>query len=167
MISTVTTRPVVVGIDGSGRAEQILEWAVAEAVVCRAPLLVVTVWSWDGQAPAGPSSRRPDRSTSRPEGWARQEQEALVARVLARFGNQAPPVVSEVAMGDAATQLIERSDQAQLLVVGADSTDHEHGSRTVAQVCVQHAGCPVVVVPANGRLPHGGVPRQHRGVRPR
>ncbi|HET9658099.1 MAG TPA: universal stress protein [Kineosporiaceae bacterium] len=160
MSVTATARPVVVGIDGSGRAEQILEWAAAEAVVCRAPLHVVTVWTWDGQATAGPSARRPDRSTARPGGWARQVQETLVARVLARFGNQAPPISVEVTMGDPATQLIERSCHAELLVVGADSTDHEHGSRTVARVCVQHAGCPVVVVPAEGALAHPAVPRQ-------
>lgn len=144
-------RPVVVGIDGSGRAEQILEWALAEAVVCQAPLRVVTVWNWDGQALADPSAQRTGASTSRPAGRARQFQETLVARVLARFGRPAPQVISEVTEGDPATRLIQCSRDAELLVVGGDAATREPGARTVAEVCRRHAGCPVVVVPPDGR----------------
>lgn len=148
-----TARPVVVGIDGSCRAEQILEWALAEALVCQAPLRVVTVWNWDGHATAGPSAQRSGSSVSRPAGWARQAQETLVARVLARFGRPAPPVISEVTEGDPATRLIQRSCDAELLVVGGDAANREPGARTVAEVCRRYAGCPVVVVPPEGRVP--------------
>ena len=158
MNHVATARPVVVGIDGSGRAEQILEWALAEALVCQAPLRVVTVWNWDGQATAGPSARRADSSVSRPAGWARQAQETLVARVLARFGRPAPLVMSEVTEGDPATQLIQRSGDAELLIVGGDAANREPGARTVAEVCRRHAACPVVVVPPQGRVPHPAIP---------
>jgi nucleotide-binding universal stress UspA family protein len=151
--------PVVVGIDDSGRAEQILEWALAEAVLCQAPLRVVTVWNWDGKAPAGPSTRRPVGSLSRPEGWARQTQETMVARVLARFGSPAPRVISEVAEGDPAAQLIQRSRGAELLIVGGDAASREPGARTVAEVCRRYAGCPVVVVPPESRVPRPPKPR--------
>jgi nucleotide-binding universal stress UspA family protein len=156
MNAMAMARPVVVGIDGSSRAEQLLEWALAEALVCRAPLRVVTVWNWDGQAAAGPSARRSGTSVSRPAGWARQVQETLVARVLARFGTPAPPVIYDVTEGDPATQLIERSGDAELLIVGGDAVTREPGARTVAEVCRRHAGCPVVVVPPGGRIPRPG-----------
>jgi nucleotide-binding universal stress UspA family protein len=158
MNAMATARPVVVGIDGSGRAEQLLEWALAEALVCQAPLRVVTVWNWDGQASAGPSARRAESSVSRPAGWARQVQETLVARVLARFGKPAPLVISEVTEGDPATQLIQRSCDAELLVVGGDAANREPGARTVAEVCRRHAGCPVVVVPPDSRMPRPVLP---------
>ncbi len=163
MIATVAARPVVVGIDGSARAEEILQWALAEALVWQSALHVVTVWTWDGQAAAGPSPHRAELSTGQPQGWARQVQETLVARVLARFGSPVPPVVAEVIQGDPATQLIERSGDAELLVVGADSADREHGSRTVAQVCMRYAVCPVVVLPAVGPIPHPRRPQSLAG----
>lgn len=158
MDATTTARPVVVGIDGSTRAEKILEWALGEALICQAPLRVVTVWNWDGQATAGPSTHRPVGSLGRPAGWARQLQETLVARVLARFGSPAPQVTSEVTEGDPATQLIQRSCDAELLVVGGDPVTREPGARTVAEVCRRHAGCPVVVVPPAGRVPRPAGP---------
>jgi nucleotide-binding universal stress UspA family protein len=80
-------------------------------------------------------------------------QETLVARVLARCGSPAPQVISEVTEGDPATQLIRRSGDAELLVVGGDAVTREPGARTVAEVCRRHAGCPVVVVPPAGRTP--------------
>lgn len=152
MSTVMKVRPVVVGIDGSGRAEQILEWALAEAMVCRASVRVVTVWNWDGQATAGPSARRRVGSLDVPSGWARQAQETVVARVLARFGRPAPPVTTEVAEGDPATQLIRHSCDAELLVVG-HSARRDPGTRTVAEVCRRYAGCPVAVLPPNGRVP--------------
>lgn len=161
MSTTTQVRPVVVGIDGSARAEAILEWALAEAVVCQAPLRVVTVWNWDGQATAGPSARRRVGSLDVPSGWARQAQETVVARVLARFGRPAPPVISEVAEGDPATQLIRHSCDAELLVVG-DSARREPGSRTVAEVCRRYASCPVAVLPPAGRVPTPAVARRPR-----
>jgi nucleotide-binding universal stress UspA family protein len=158
MNATATARPVVVGVDGSTRAEEILEWALGEALICQAPLRVVTVWNWDGRAAAGPSAHRPVGSLGRPAGWARQVQEVLVARVLARFGSPAPQVISEVTEGDPATQLIRRSCDAELLVVGGDPVTREPGARTVAEVCRRHAGCPVVVVPPAGRVPRPACP---------
>jgi nucleotide-binding universal stress UspA family protein len=112
----------------------------------------VTVWNWDGKAPAGPSTRRPVGSLSRPAGWARQTQETMVARVLARFGSPAPQVISEVAEGDPAAQLIQRSCGAELLIVGGDAASREPGARTVAEVCRRYADCPVVVVPPESRV---------------
>jgi len=158
-MSTMTAaRAVVVGIDGSGRAEQILEWALAEALVCQAPLRVVTVWNWDGQAGATPQAGRRSGGPGSPSGWARQVQETLVARVLARFGHPAPQVIGEVTEGDPATRLIQCSCDAELLVVGGDRADREPGARTVAEVCRRHAGCPVVVLPADGPVPTPPLP---------
>jgi nucleotide-binding universal stress UspA family protein len=152
-MSMTTAKPVVVGIDGFDRGERILEWAVAEAFIWQAPLHVVTVWNWDCQSCANASSRRRVSSLGSPAGWARQVQETLIARVLARFGSPAPPVIPEVAEGDPATQLIRRSRDAELLIIGGDPTSRELGTYTVAEVCRRYAGCPVAVLPATGRVP--------------
>lgn len=161
-MNTTTAKSVVVGIDSSARAEQILEWALAEAMVWQVPLHVVTVWNWDHQSCASASARRRVGSLGRPAGWARQEQETLVARVLARFGSPAPRVTSEVIEGDPATQLIQRSRDAELLIVGGDPASREPGTRTVAEVCRRYAECPVAVLPAAGRVSAPIAPRKHR-----
>jgi nucleotide-binding universal stress UspA family protein len=157
MSTTAAVRPIVVGIDGSGRAEQILEWALGEAMVCQAPLHVVTVWNWDGRATAELPLQR-GGARGKPAGWARQVQETLLARVLARFGSHAPQVSAEVTEGDPATRLIQCSCDAALLIVGGDCAGREPGARTVAEVCRRHAGCPVVVLPASGLVPAPGMP---------
>jgi nucleotide-binding universal stress UspA family protein len=157
MSTTAAVKPIVVGIDGSGRAEQILEWAVGEAMVCHAPLHVITVWNWDGRTVTDLPQQH-GGTRGKPAGSARQVQEALVARVLARFGSPAPQVIAEVTEGDPATRLIQCSCDAELLIVGGDAVGREPGARTVAEVCRRHAGCPVVVLPASGRVPAPAVP---------
>ncbi len=142
-------RPVLVGLDEVGGGEQALEWALHEALVREAPVEVVTVWSWNERL-SGPSpALRPARSTARPAGLARQTQETVVARVLAGFGRPAPDVTVELAEGDPASRLIERSARAALLVLGGGSQPDRPGEHpaSVAEVCSRYAGCPVVVVP--------------------
>lgn len=150
MAMTAAIRPVLVGVDGSSSGERALEWALREALVRKAPVRVVTVWSWDGRDMAPTRTLRPGVTSSRPAGRARQLQEALVARVLAAFGRPAPQVMAEIAEGDPASELIERSSAADLLVLGSaeENRPHTHSYASVTQTCVRYAGCPVVVIPA-------------------
>jgi nucleotide-binding universal stress UspA family protein len=138
---------VVVGVDGSQGSARALAWALREARDRQVPLRVVTAWAWDGAAATGSGV-----STAR---QARQLQEALVRAVLAGFPGALPQLSAELVQGDAASALIERSRGADLLVLGSRGL----GSRTeavvgcVADACLRHGGCPVVVIPADTTPP--------------
>ena len=152
-------RPVVVGIDGSQGSARALDWAVREAVDRQAPLRIVTAWSWDSTVAGSPSTRL--------ERQARQTQDALVRAVLARFAGPLPVWTADLVQADAASALIERSADGALLVLGSRGTsgvaDVVVGS--VADACLRHGSCPVVVIPAG---PAVELPEQTRtpGRRP-
>jgi nucleotide-binding universal stress UspA family protein len=100
---------------------------------------VVTAWAWDGSA--GPGSNIARR--------ARQNQEALVRAVVARFPGALPELSAELVQGDAASALIERSRDGDLLVLGSQGVSAApHLVGSVADTCLRHGTCPVVVVPA-------------------
>ena len=130
---------VVVGVDGSQGSARALAWALREAHERQAAVRVVTVWAWGG---AG-SARQ-----------ARQNQEALVRAVAARFPGALPHVDSELVEGDAATVLMEHSHHGDLLVLGSRGLGELDGVAvgSVADACLHHASCPVVVVPATPSL---------------
>jgi nucleotide-binding universal stress UspA family protein len=134
---------VVVGVDGSAGSARALEWALREALDRHAPVRIVTAWAWTG---AAGTAGRAGVSTAR---QARQNQEALVRAVLARFPGELPPLTVELVQGDAATVLIERSADGDLLVLGTrglgDGDEAVVGS--VADACLRFGSCPVVVVP--------------------
>jgi hypothetical protein len=73
-------------------------------------------------------------------------------------------VISEVAEGDPAAQLIRRSRDAELLIVGGDPASREPGTHTIVEVCRRYAECPVVVLPAAGRVRIPIAPRARRNV---
>jgi len=133
---------IVVGVDGSQGSARALAWTVREARDRHAAVRVVTAWAWG------------DSGAARQQ---RQNQEALVRAVLARCPGELPEVTSELVQGDAASVLIECSHDGELLVLGSrgtgDGADVAVGS--VADACLHHAACPVVVVPAGPPLGFG------------
>jgi nucleotide-binding universal stress UspA family protein len=146
--------PVVVGVDGSDGSARALAWALREARDRQAAVRVVTAWAWGGASgTTGVSIAR----------QARQNQEALVRAVQARFPGTLPPLCTELVQGDPASALIERSRDGDLLVLGCrgmgGAADAIVGS--VADACLRHCSCPVVVVPSDPPL---GVPEQDRGA---
>jgi nucleotide-binding universal stress UspA family protein len=136
----------VVGVDGSQGSARALAWALHEALDRQAPLRVVTAWSWDTAATASGSA-----SLAR---QARQTQEALVRAVLAQFPGALPELTMDLVQADPASALIERSADGDLLVLGSRGVgaaqDEVLGS--VADACLRHGNCPVVVVPADPAL---------------
>jgi len=152
--------PVLVGVDGSQGSARALAWALREARDRRAPLRIVTAWAWGGTLTPGsppiPWSR--DVSAAR---QARQSQEALVRAVVARFPGALPQLTTELVQGDAASVLIDRCHECDLLVLGSRGPrgtgevrvgDVRVGSvGSVADTCLRHCPCPVVVVPAGSR----------------
>lgn len=143
---------IVVGVDSSPCSVYTLRWAMREALISGAELLVLLVWS-DPWAIIGP----PSLFGAGKEGLARLK-ELLAHRVKEAAGEEnagAVHVVQRVVAGHAAETLVAESESAnaRLLVVGTTGLS---GIRrwmlgSVSQRCAQLSHIPVVIVP----LPHG------------
>jgi nucleotide-binding universal stress UspA family protein len=139
---------IVVGVDGSDTSRKALAWAYDEAGHHRASLVVVTTW----HPPALPMT--PPYGNLAPEGYGDQpRQEAL--DLLERFTSELVPKDPVVDIRTAVEEgknpakvLIERSKEADLLVVGSRGHGGFAGMLlgSVSQHLVAHADCPVVVV---------------------
>jgi nucleotide-binding universal stress UspA family protein len=136
---------IVVGVDDSAGARAALAWALREAELRDAQLEVAHSWSlpmaegWNSEWPTD-------------EAWFRERSRQFLEKVIAEFATGdstaikpiAVPIESEVpALG-----LVERSEGADLLVVGSRGRGGFKGLLlgSVSAQCVQHATCPVVVV---------------------
>jgi nucleotide-binding universal stress UspA family protein len=141
---------IIVGIDGSARSRQALEWAVNEAAVRQAPLTVLTVH----QAVAGFLTSHV--SYPGDQGLTRQAQELAQKEtddVLAKVdGESRPPSVTVRAVnGLPAEELLKASADADMIVVGSRGAGG-FARLLLGSVSTQvthHAYCPVVVIPAD------------------
>ena len=137
---------VYVGIDGSNHSQIALNWAMREAGYRHQPLTVVAVQEvpitgWGGMMVLPGDDELKEK--------ARQAAQEAADKTMAELGDAAPPAVTvQATIGQAATELIEASKDADLLVVGSRGvggfTRLILGS-TSGQV-TQHAHCPVVIV---------------------
>lgn len=143
-----STHRIVVGVDGSQGSKNALKWAVDQAHLTGATVGAVTTWQEPTQYGTA-------------YGWTAVAYEGdtyatVMAKVLddaiAEVAAQMPhpvTVLAQVVEGHAAEALLLAAADAQLLVVGSRG----HGTfagimlGSVSQHCVQHAPCPVVVVP--------------------
>jgi nucleotide-binding universal stress UspA family protein len=133
---------IVVGVDGSPCAERALRWASDEAALRRSGLEVVCCWldpvaSRTGtMEPGDPSVRDAHRVVE-------------AAGRIARSRGYQLDIQLRVINGDPGPELIARSEDAALLVVGRWGVGEAEvpllGS--VSAYCLQHALCPVEVVP--------------------
>jgi nucleotide-binding universal stress UspA family protein len=132
---------IVVGVDGSDCGTRALRWAVDYAQQTGGRLTAVTAWHHSPVA-VGPGLMPP--ATYDAEAVAR----AVLKETLDSLDTRDVPVEQVVAEGNAAAVLLERSRDADLLVVG----NRGHGGFTgmllgsVSTHCAHHAHCPVVVV---------------------
>lgn len=137
---------IVVGADGSASAGVALRWAVQQAELTGGSVDAVTAWQYPaayggyGMAPFGSSDEFDFAS------WA---EKALAEQVAAAVpGDSTVRVRTQVAEGSPARVLLAASEGADLLVVGSRG----HGGfaeallGSVAQHCIHHARCPVVVI---------------------
>ena len=133
---------VVVGVDGSECGQEALRWAQQYVAGVGGQITAVTAWHFPplttaegGVAPTTPDPQRV------------AEQHLADALAKAELGGTSD-IQQVVAHGHPAGVLIERSRDADLLVVGTRG----HGGFTgmllgsVSAHCVHHAHCPVVVV---------------------
>ena len=142
---------IIVGVDGSGHSRRALAWAMNEAAVRHLPLIILTVH----QAIVGYYG---GMVTSPQDLKLTEEVEAAVKaeadKVLAGLAGPHPESVTVSAVhGFPVKELIIASKEADMVVLGSRGaggfTRLMLGS-TAGQV-VQHAHCPVVIVPPEDR----------------
>lgn len=138
---------IVVGVDGSERADAALNWAVAEARLRDCSLEVVHAWNVPHVGEA-PGFRVLDL-------FAEAEDAAgeLLDRVVERATSHDPgvDVARRTAQGSPGKVLIDAAKGADLLVVASRGRGGFAGLLlgSVSLVCLHHAPCPVVVIPAD------------------
>jgi nucleotide-binding universal stress UspA family protein len=143
----MSSRPILVGYDGSEEARVALNWALDEAERTGKPVHLlyafewVNVGGWVGPG-VGPGAW--------PDDTAMRDIEAMVRFAQTEAGGTHPrvSVQGEVLDGPASLLLQERSGQAALVVVGSRGHGGFAGllaGSTAVAICAQ-AHCPVVVV---------------------
>jgi len=141
---------IIVGIDGSHHSTRALEWALREAALQHAPLTVLTVHS----VPASPWTGNPvlvERDADDQEKMLKAAEE-LTHKAVSQLGDARPDSITVRAIsGYPAKEIIDESGDADLVVVGSRGaggfTRLLVGS--VSSQVVEHAHCPVVVVPTD------------------
>src|SRR5215469_4429786 len=139
----MTTRPVVVGVDGSEESLRAVEWAATEANRHGAPLRLVS-------APAMPP--RMWASSPAPAGVAKMLGDTprrALAEAITRAGEVAPDLLidTDLLTGPPALMVTGTGSGALLLVVGARGAGGFAAMLlgSVSRYAAMHASCPVVV----------------------
>jgi nucleotide-binding universal stress UspA family protein len=139
---------IIVGVDGSDGSKTALRWAIAQAQVTGATVEAVAAW----QDPViyGPSYGFVPMPY--PDGGSVQAiTEKVLADTVAEIAgtDSQAQIHTRVMHGHPAQVLMDAAGGAQMLVVGSRG----HGTfagillGSVSQHCVQHAPCPVTVIP--------------------
>lgn len=139
---------IVVGVDRSHHSLRALSWAMKEAALRRTALTVLTVQqstisSWSDN----PNVAEDDKAEL---GKDRRTVEEAVREVAGQLGEaKRPSVTVRGVMGSPAEELLDASRDAELLVVGSRGSGGfaKLLLGSVSSELVQHASCPVVVVP--------------------
>jgi len=136
---------IVVGVDGSGNSLDALRWAAEEARVRNLLLRVVAIFNAPIMS-TGYEVVAPDPSDL--AAASNTMLDAAVDSIREEGGLEGVHVATEVVEGHAGERLIELSQDADMVVVGARG----HGGflgmvlGSVTGHVVNHAACPVVVV---------------------
>lgn len=137
---------VLVGVHGRDAEEEVLSFAFGAADRRQLPLEALHAWSYP--LVSGPGHAYPPVYEA---GHVGAEQGRLLAEVLAGWSERYPQVaLSENAVRSGpARELVAQSAASQLLVVGRHGTKRGPLRRlgSVSQAVVEHAQCPVAVVP--------------------
>ena len=140
---------IIVGVDGSEISRRALDWAVREAGLRGTALTVLAVHQvatnhWTGTAELYPADQ-PMTETMR------RAAEEAVQKAVSQAGEPAPASVTVRAVsGLPAQELLGASSDADLVVVGTNSGGglSQMLLGSVTNKVVNHAACPVVVIPA-------------------
>lgn len=137
---------IVAGVDGSEHSRTALHWAYDEAAHHGATLTVVMTWHVPTLPLVPPYGAAAEGYETQPKETALTLLDAFVADLVPQ--SPAVDVRTSIEEGSPAKVLIERSKEADLLVVGHRGRGGFAGLLigSVSQHLVAHAECPVVVV---------------------
>lgn len=154
---------VIAGVDGSPHSAAALAWAATDAQLRGTALAVITAYGRNTPRPE-PGGNAP----APPEG-TEQACRDMQARLLRSLPVSASPAVTSLVLpGDPVHALTRAAGTDDVLVVGTRGRSPLRGLLrsgqlgSVAQGCAEESPCPVVVIPAAGRLTTG--PAAHRAV---
>jgi nucleotide-binding universal stress UspA family protein len=135
---------IVVGVDGSRGSRRALAWAAREAALRGTALRAVYAWR---RPVAGGRTYIPAELLSTPR--LQERALALLDAVVEAVADGHVPVEPVAVEGQAADVLVGQARDAELLVVGSRGHGRLVGALvgSVGQGCLDHAPCPVVVVP--------------------
>ncbi len=133
---------IVVGVDGSACSHDALRWAVDEASRRQGVVEAVYAWTFPYVVPV---AGRLANSAKWQEAAEKKLEGLLRTELGGRPGVEVTPRAEE---GPAARTLLDAASGADMLVVGHRGLGGFAGLvlGSVSHQCVQHAGCPVVVV---------------------
>lgn len=143
-MTTSTSAPIVVGVDGSDHADRALVWALDEAELRAAKLHVVTAWHVPAMVYGGPGFVVSPSADASFRAAAKDVAETAVEKAR----DAGVDAETSVQQGQAADVLIETAANADLLIVGSRG----HGGfvglllGSVSSQCAHHAPCPLVIV---------------------
>jgi len=148
---------IVVGLDGSDASSLALRYAVREAARTGAEVHGIHAWTtpvWMGGIPGFGYN-----ALASPE-ESRRIAEELLAHQVAQLRDAEPDAAAveirtTAIEGSARAVLVTASESADLLVLASHGEGHLHGLviGSVAQHVLNHAECPVLLVPAAGTNP--------------
>ncbi|MFJ2805881.1 universal stress protein [Kitasatospora sp. NPDC087271] len=142
----VTEGGVAVGVEGREAEGPVLAYAFEAALRQSLPLAVLHAWSYPPLL--GPGHEVPPVYE---EGHIAAEHERLLAEVLAGWRERFPDVAvtTSVVRSGAAKELVAASADQRLVVVGRHGRPNGPLGRlgSTSQAVIQHAQCPVAVVP--------------------
>jgi nucleotide-binding universal stress UspA family protein len=142
---------IIVGVDGSGHSQRALEWAMKEAGMRHAPLTVLTVHpaivGYFGDVVTSPGDLE---LTEQAQAAVKVEAD----RVLAGLSGPHPESVTVRAVhGYPVEELVNASKDADIVVLGSRGVGgfSRMLMGSTAGLVVQHAYCPVLIVPPEDR----------------
>jgi nucleotide-binding universal stress UspA family protein len=150
------SKPIVVGVDGSGASREALRWAADEARLRSAPLVAVHAWSFIPAQPIGDPGMlaMPAGDLA---GQLGAESEAARISLQAAVDEALGPepgieVEQKLVEGEAGDALVAESESAELVVVGSHGRSGLKAALlgSVSRHVASHAACPVVVVKTSG-----------------
>jgi nucleotide-binding universal stress UspA family protein len=142
---------IVVGIDGSDHSKRALTRALTEAAIHRTPLTVLTVHQAVVGYAGGPVTYPGDEAETE---RAREAAQAETDKALAELDGPRPESVTVKAVhGFPAEELINATSDADMIVLGSRGAGGFARllMGSVAGKVVQHAACPVLIVPPVSR----------------
>ena len=133
---------IVVGVDGSAPSREAVQWALEQARITGAELRAVATWRWPNYL-----TRLPPRADLAAEN-AQLLDETVDGVLAEQPGARDVKISKHVVEGPPGPALLSQAEDATLLVVGARGRAAFPGMLlgSVAEHCVRHGACPVVVV---------------------